>query len=123
MSNRTRIFTVVSAMYFAVAIQANVAAAASQTQSGAQPANTSSKGCIAVKSIGSHAFRNVMLAGLVGALISKEQYEVLDVVDYPTAKIGQKFHGNDLQIFQAAGTKVVILDKKSTKEEIAKACR
>lgn len=92
-----------------------------QPQSGAQPAPTSSKGCLAVSPIGSHAFRNIMLAGVAGALISKQQYQVVDVVNYPS-RIGQKFHGNDLQTIQSSGTKVVILDKHYTPEDLQKAC-
>ena len=61
-----------------------------------QPVTAASASCIAVKSIGSHAFRNIMLAGVAGALISKQQYEVVSAVNYP-ARVGQKFHGNDLQ--------------------------
>lgn len=80
-----------------------------------------SKGCMAVKPIGSHAFRNIMLAGVAGALISKQQYQVVDVVDYP-ARIGHKFHGNDLQTIQSSATKVVILEKHYTSEDLHKAC-
>lgn len=80
-----------------------------------------SKGCLAVKPIGSHAFRNIMLAGVAGALISKQQYQVVDVVDYP-AHAGTKFHGNDLQTISSNGTKVVILDKKYKEEDLQKAC-
>src|SRR5947209_606696 len=76
-----------------------------------------SKGCIAVKDAGSHAFRNIMLGGIAGALVSKKQYQVVDVVDYP-AKIGQKFHGNDLQTLQTGGTRIVILDKKYTPADL-----
>lgn len=79
-------------------------------------------GCIAVKSLGSHAFRNIMLGGIAGALMSKEQYQVVDVVSYP-AHTGQKFHGNDLQAIQASGTKVVILAKHYTGEDLRKACQ
>ena len=62
-----------------------------------------------------------MLAGVAGALISKQQYQVVDVVDYPT-HVGTKFHGNDLQTISAQGTKVVILDKKYTEGDLQKAC-
>jgi len=79
-------------------------------------------GCIAVKSVGSHAFRNIMLGGIAGALISKQQYQVVDAVDYP-AHEGQKFHGNDLQAIQGSGTRVVILDKHYTGEDLRKACQ
>ncbi len=85
-----------------------------------QPA-AGSKGCLAVKPIGSHAFRNIMLAGVAGALISKQQYQVVDVVDYPTS-VGTKFHGNDLQTITSNGTKVVILDKHYKEEDLKKAC-
>ena len=92
-----------------------------QPQSGVLPVPTSSNGCLAVKPIGSHAFRNIMLAGVAGALVSKQQYEVVDVVNYPS-RVGQKFHGNDLQTIQSSGTKAVILDKHYTAEDLQKAC-
>jgi hypothetical protein len=76
---------------------------------------------MAVKDAGSHAVRNIMLAGIAGALISKKQYQVVDVVGYP-AKVGQKFHGNDLQTLQTGGTKIVILDKKYSQDDLQKAC-
>ncbi len=62
-----------------------------------------------------------MLAGVAGALISKQQYQVVDVVDYPTS-VGTKFHGNDLQTITSNGTKVVILDKHYKEEDLKKAC-
>ena len=80
-----------------------------------------SKGCLAVTDAGSHAFRNIMLGGIAGALISKKQYKVVDAVEYP-AQIGQKFHGNDLQTLQNGGTRIVILDKKYSADELHKAC-
>ena len=79
------------------------------------------KGCLAVRPIGSHALRNVILFGAAGALISHMQYEVVDAVDYP-AKIGQKYHGNDLQTIQGNGTKVVLLDKHYSVDELHLAC-
>ena len=87
----------------------------------AAPAGEKSKGCLAVKPIGSHAFRNIMLAGVAGALISKQQYKVTDVVDYPVPA-GTKFHGNDLQTISQNGTKVVILDKNVKDDVAGKAC-
>ena len=101
-------------------------AAPSFAQPAQQPSGTkapaqSSTSCIAVKSAGSHAFRNIMLAGAAGALISKQQYEVVSAVNYP-AKVGQKFHGNDLKTIQGDGTKVVILDKHYTEDDLQKAC-
>ena len=87
----------------------------------APPAVLQSKGCLAVKDAGSHAFRNIMLGGVAGAIVSKKQYQVVDVVDYP-ARVGQKFHGNDLQTLQNGGTRIVILDKKYSQDELKKAC-
>lgn len=86
------------------------------------PKQPGGHGCIAVKSVGSHAFRNIMLGGIAGALISKQQYQVVDAIDYP-AHEGQKFHGNDLQAIEASGTRVVILDKHYTGEDLRKACK
>jgi len=78
--------------------------------------------CLAVVEAGSHAFRNIMLGGIAGALVSKKQYKVVKAVNYP-AKIGQKFHGSDLQMFSSSGTQVIILDKKYTPEMLEKACQ
>jgi len=90
-------------------------------KSEAQPDQTAKKGCLAVKPIGSHAFRNVMLLGITGAIISKQQYEVVEVKDYP-ARLGEKFHGNDLQTISSTA-KVVVLDKHYTPEDLQKACQ
>lgn len=78
--------------------------------------------CVAMKQLGSHAFRNIMLGGIAGAIVSKQQYEVVDAVNYP-AHAGQKFHGNDLEAIQKSGTKVVILAKKYTADDLRKACQ
>lgn len=104
--------------------------AAAPTSPGQQPAAqqsdtrppSASSSCIAVKTIGSHAFRNIMLGGVAGALISKQQYQVVDAIGYPV-KIGKKFHGDDLQAIQASGTKVVILDKHYTGADLRSACQ
>jgi hypothetical protein len=85
------------------------------------PGKPEAKGCIAVSPVGSHAFRNIMLGGIAGAIVSKKQYKVVGVTDYP-AHIGQKFHGNDLQTIQANGVKIVVLDKKYTQGEVQAAC-
>lgn len=80
-----------------------------------------SKGCLAVKPIGSHVFRNVMLLGVTGALISKQQYKVMDAVNYPVS-VGTKFHGDDLMTISSNGTKVVILNKHYKEGDLQKAC-
>ncbi len=87
----------------------------------APTAAAASKGCLAVKPIGSHVFRNVMLLGVTGALISKQQYKVMDAVDYP-APVGAKFHGDDLMTISSNGTKVVILNKHYKEEDLQKSC-
>jgi hypothetical protein len=100
----------------------SVAQQSVQPQSGVERVKAESRSCVAVKPIGSHAFRNIMLVGVAGALISKQQYEVVDQVNYP-ARLGQKFHGNDLQTIESGGTRVVMLDKHYTAEELHMACR
>lgn len=87
-----------------------------------EPARIAPPPCIAVKPIGSHGFRNILFAGVAGALISKEQYQVVKVSAYP-AQLGQKFHGSDLKTLQDGGTKVIILPKKFSPEDIVKACQ
>jgi hypothetical protein len=62
-----------------------------------------------------------MLIGVAGALVSKEQFQVVDAVDYP-AKIGQKFHGSDLQTISSSGTRVAILEKHYSSDELHQAC-
>jgi hypothetical protein len=101
---------------------ASVAQQPLQPQPSGQLAQSEPKTCLAVRPVGSHAFRNVMLFGVAGALMSKQQYEVVDAVEYP-ARVRQKFHGNDLQTIQSSGTKVVILDKNYTTGELHMACR
>lgn len=100
----------------------SIAQESTQPQSTVQPAQTQARSCLAVRPIGSHAFRNIMLAGVAGALISKQQYQVVDATNYP-ARIGQKFHGSDLQTIGSTGTKVVILDKHYTVGDLHEACR
>ncbi len=94
---------------------------ANQPQASAPAPQAQTKRCLAVKSIGSHAFRNIMLAGVAGAFVSKEQFQVIDAVDYP-ARIGQKFHGSDLQTMASSGTKVAFLEKHYNSDDLYKAC-
>jgi hypothetical protein len=95
--------------------------ASPQTATTPTAAPAASKGCLAVQPIGSHVFRNVMLLGVTGALISKQQYQVKDVVNYPVS-VGTKFHGDDLQTISSGGTKVVVLDKHYKEADLQKAC-
>lgn len=55
------------------------------------------------------------------AIQSLVTFLLVDVANYP-ARMGQKFHGNDLQTIQSSGTKVVILEKHYTEDELHKAC-
>lgn len=70
----------------------------------------STPACLAVKPIGSHAVRNVFLFGIAGAIVSKQQYQVLEAIGYPVA-VGTKYHGNELQVIQQGGARVIIVDK------------
>jgi hypothetical protein len=91
-------------------------------QPGIQPTPTIQKSCLVVRPIGSHAVRNTLIFGLAGAVISKQQYQVVDAVNYP-AKIKQKFHGSDLQAISSS-TRIVILDKKDMSlEDAHKGCQ
>ena len=122
------LFTMTTLLSFA---QQSMNSPSTSPQSALLPASASSslpaaqsltRSCLAVRPIGSHAFRNIMLIGVAGALISREQYEVVDALNYP-AKVGQKYHGNDLQTISAGGTKVAILDKHYTTDELHRACQ
>jgi hypothetical protein len=77
--------------------------------------------CIALQELGSHVVRNMLLTGGAAGLISKDEYKVVAVIGYP-ARIGQKFHANDLPRIQGNGTKVVLLDKHFTQYDLRKAC-
>ena len=99
----------------------SLAQQAAQRQSSAEQAHKSAGSCLAVRPIGSHAIRNVMLLGVAGALITHERYAVMDAVNYP-ARIGQKFHGSDLQTVSTSGTKVVVLNKHYTTDDLHSAC-
>jgi len=93
--------------------------AAAQDKPSTQLASPS---CLVVQAAGSHSLRNMVLVGPIGgALISKQQYKVLATNSYP-AKVGDKFHGNELDTIQKSGTKVVIVGKKVSKDDIAVAC-
>jgi len=98
-----------------------VSAQPQATQPAAQPTQpTQPKACLSVVDIGSHAFRNIMLGGIAGAVVSKTQYKVVDSVNYP-AHEGQKFHGNDLQTIESSGVHVTVLDKKYTPSDLVNA--
>src|SRR5713226_1663763 len=110
-------------LWQAMRIEAQSRFDGSLTQCAGQPSpqtTQQAKSCLTVVNAGSHAFRNIMLGGIAGAVISKAQYKVIDSVNYP-AHEGQKFHGNDLQTMQTAGVHVTIVDKTYTQEDLAKA--
>jgi hypothetical protein len=81
----------------------------SQSQPPAQP-----KPCVIVEHEGSHAFRNVMLLGVAGAVISKERYKVLES-NVAGISPGDKMHGEELQA-RTQGAKVVVVKKNKTDE-------
>jgi hypothetical protein len=91
-----------------------------------QPQFTAQKSarCIAVQELGRFGLRNANPADPAGGLISKKEYEVLDVVNYPDARfqIGRRLHGHELQSLQTEGTAVVILSKNYSNKELQKAC-
>jgi hypothetical protein len=81
----------------------------SQSQPPAQP-----KQCVIVEHEGSHAFRNVMLLGVAGAVISKERYKVLES-NVAGISPGDRMHGEELQA-RTQGAKVVVVKKNKTDE-------
>jgi hypothetical protein len=85
------------------------------------PTQTTTKGCLAVKSVGSHIMRNFILFGTIGAIVSKEQYVVVGSVDYP-ATVGAKYHGDYLMAVSKEA-KVVVLNNFSTPDDMRKACQ
>jgi hypothetical protein len=84
----------------------------SQSQPTAQP-----KQCVIVQHEGSHAFRNFMLLGVAGAVISKERYKVLES-NVAGTKPGDKMHGDELQA-RTQGAKVVVVKTNKTDELVS----
>jgi PEGA domain len=74
-----------------------------------QPAAPQSSQCVIVKHEGSHAVRNALLFGGVGAVVSKERYQVVDS-NVPGLSRGRKMHGDELQA-RTQGVKVLVIDK------------
>ena len=73
-----------------------------------------SKPCVIVQHEGGHTFRNVMLLGVAGAVISKERYKVIESNVAGLAP-GEKMHGDELQA-RTQGAKVVVVKKNSQDE-------
>lgn len=78
------------------------------------------KPCVIVEHEGGHTLRNVMLLGVVGAVISKERYKVIES-NVAGLKPGEKMHGDELQA-RTQGTKVVVMGKKEGIAEAREAC-
>ena len=87
-----------------------------QPQSQSQP-TAQHKPCVIVQHEGSHAFRNVMLLGVAGAVISKERYKVLES-DVAGINPGDKMHGDELQT-RTQGVKVVVVKNNKTEELVS----
>jgi hypothetical protein len=101
----------------------SVAAIAQQPAPSEQPtqAPAQAKPCAIVQHEGGHAFRNVMLLGVVGAVISKERYKVVEST-VAGLNPGEKMHGDELQA-RTQGAKVVVLRKnKNGVAEAREAC-
>ncbi len=80
-------------------------------------APSQTKSCVIVQHEGGHAFRNYMLLGVAGAVISKERYKVVES-NVAGLKVGEKMHGDELQA-RTQGAKVIVLRKN--KIELAEA--
>ena len=92
-----------------------------QTQPPAQAqVPAAAKPCVIVEHEGGHTFRNVMLFGVVGAVISKERYKVVES-NVAGLKPGDKMHGDELQA-RTQGTKVIVTGKKEGLAEARDAC-
>jgi hypothetical protein len=78
---------------------------------------TQPKPCVIVLHEGSHAFRNVMLLGVAGAVISKERYKVLES-NVAGIKSDEKMHGDELQA-RTQGAKVVVVKKDKGDELVS----
>lgn len=70
---------------------------------------TQARPCVIAQHEGSHAFRNMMLLGVAGAVISKERYKVLES-NVAGITPGEKMHGDELQA-RTQGAKVVVVKK------------
>ena len=86
-----------------------------QTQAPAPP-----KACAIVEHEGGHALRNIMLLGVVGAVISKERYKVIET-NIAGLKPGEKMHGDELQA-RTQGAKIIVLRKHEDLAEAREDC-
>lgn len=118
---------ILTAFILILALRAPLAAqnpqgAVTPTQSNFQPGEQQQKGtdrCLIVKHKGTIG-RRLMWTALVGVPIAPgAKFEYVDSVNYSGAKMS--YTGKDLQIIQGAGVHVIVLDKKSTSEDLANA--
>jgi hypothetical protein len=87
-------------------------------QSAQSSTSAQNKPCVIVQHEAGHAFRNVMLLGVAGAVISKERYKVVES-NVAGLTAGEKMHGDELQA-RTQGVRVQVL-RKNTKEELQSA--
>ena len=110
-----------AALMISVTVFAQQPSASKQeTQSPAQAVPAAAKPCVIVEHEGGHTFRNVMLFGVVGAVISKERYKVVES-NVAGLKPGEKMHGDELQA-RTQGTRVIVMGKKEGLAEARDAC-
>lgn len=122
MKNLTPVIAIATLMLSVTAAFAQQPSASEQqTQPQAQAqAPAAVKPCVIVEHEGGHTFRNVMLFGVVGAVISKERYKVVES-NVAGLKPGEKMHGDELQA-RTQGTKVIVMGKKEGLTEAREAC-
>jgi hypothetical protein len=121
MKNSTPVIAVAILMLSVTAFAQQPSASEQQTQPRAQAqAPALVKPCVIVEHEGGHTFRNVMLFGVVGAVISKERYKVVES-NVAGLKPGEKMHGDELQA-RTQGTKVIVMGKKEGLAEAREAC-
>lgn len=99
-----------------------VSVQAQQTQNPPSEATQTAKPYVVVVREGSHWFRNTLLLGVSGAVISKERYDVVETTSN-LFRVGEKMHGSELNArIGNSDVKLCVADNKKALPNVRKQC-
>lgn len=106
----------------AVMLLCGISAKAQQTQTAPSAASPAAKPYVLVVREGSHWFRNTLLLGVSGAVISKERYDVVETTSN-LFRVGEKMHGSELNArIGNSDVKLCVADNKKALPNVRKQC-